>query len=199
MIQKYFLFGHRLLLACWLFVASAGYALAQRTACGARFSCTVHPDGTLWGWGTNNLGQLGLGTFSAQELNPVQIGTATTWQSVAAGYTHTVALRTDGSLWTWGSNTSGQLGDGTTTTRSSPARVGTSTWKAIAAGSSETFAIRSDGTLWAWGNNSFGQLGDGTTVSRVVPTQIGAPTTWQSVAGGGLHTLAIRSDGTLWT
>ena len=129
----------------------------------------------------------------------MQVGTATDWKSAIAGNvgSFSVGLKTDGSLWTWGSNTSGQLGDGTTTTRTSPARVGTSTWLAASAGSGNVVAIKSDGTLWAWGSNLSGQLGDSTTSQRNSPVQIGLDNRWTSVAGY-THTVATKSDGTLW-
>ncbi len=95
---------------------------------------------------------------------------ATNWQTVAAGYYHTVALKRDGTLWAWGDNYYGQLGDGTTANQSSPVQVGVATnWQAVAAGSYHTVALKRDGTLWAWGNNSYGQLGDGTTVGKSSP------------------------------
>jgi alpha-tubulin suppressor-like RCC1 family protein len=119
--------------------------------------------------------------------------------SVAAGDEFTVAVRRDGTLWAWGSNDWGQLGDGTFTARTSPEQIGTATdWASVAAGYSHTVAIRSDGTLWAWGYNNDGQLGDGTTTNNTSPEQIGTATDWASVTAGHQHTVAIRSDGTLW-
>ena len=121
------------------------------------------------------------------------------FQQVAAGDNYTVAVRSDGTLWAWGENRRGQLGDGTTTNRSSPVQIGTdSDWQSVAAASAHTVALKRDGTLWAWGHNSSGQLGDGTTVSKTSPVQVGSATNWQSVAAGGSHTVALKSDGTLW-
>ena len=101
------------------------------------------------------------------------VGTATTWQSVAGGYYHTVAVRTDGTLWAWGHNDLGQLGDGTTTTRSTPAQVGSATgWQGVAAGYFHALAVRTDGTLWAWGSDFFGQLGDGLPYYTATPLLI---------------------------
>ena len=100
---------------------------------------------------------------------------------MAAGDDHTVAVKTDGTLWAWGSTT-GQLGDGTTTDRSSPVQVGTATnWASVAAGNDHTVAVKTDGTLWAWGDNDSGQLGDGTTTNRSSPVQVGTATNWASV------------------
>src|SRR3989337_2999238 len=119
---------------------------------------------------------------------------------IAAGSYHTLAIKSDGTLWAWGYNYSGQLGDGTTSNKTTPVQIGTGTnWSQIAAGGYHTLAIKSDGTLWAWGGNSFGQLGDGTSSDyKTTPVQIGTGTNWSQIAAGGYHTLAIKSDGTLW-
>jgi VCBS repeat-containing protein len=153
---------------------------------------------TLAAWGNNSYGQLGDGTTTTR-ASPVQIGSATSWKSVATGADHTVAVRTDGTLWAWGWNAFGQLGDGTDTDRTSPVQIGLATsWQSVAAGDYHALAVRTDGTLWAWGNNYSGQLGDGTTTTRTSPVQIGSATSWQSVATGQSHSVAVRTDGTLW-
>lgn len=120
--------------------------------------------------------------------------------AVTAGKYHNIALKNDGTLWAWGDNSYGQLGDGTTATRSIPVQIGEETaWTDVAAGDFHTIAIKNNGTLWAWGQNSSGQLGDGTTTNRTAPVQIGANSSWVSVAAGGAHSIALRSDGTMWT
>jgi len=130
---------------------------------------------------------------------PTQVGTDTDWAQVAAGTLHTMAIRADGSLWAWGFNGVGDLGDGTTTDRHSPVRIGTDTdWVQVGAGANHSLGIRADGSLWAWGWNSTGQLGDGTTTDRHSPTRVGTDTDWAYVSSGFTHTLAIRRDGTLW-
>jgi len=119
--------------------------------------------------------------------------------SIAGGNAHTVALKSDGSLWAWGWNYCGQLGDGTTTDRSSPVQVGSDTaWSAVATGYVHTVALKSDGTLWTWGRNYYGQLGDGTTTDRSSPAQVGSDTDWSAVAAGCGHTVALKSNGTIW-
>ncbi len=170
----------------------------RRVSAGSTHSFGLKADGTLWAWGNNAFGQLGDGTTTAR-FAPIQIGTATNWRTViaAGSNSYSLALRTDGTLWAWGVNGNGQLGDGTTTTRLAPVQIGTATWVEVAVGNQNALAIRSDGTLWAWGLNSSGQLGDGTTTQRLSPVQIGTDNRWTSVAGYN-HTLATKSDGSLW-
>jgi len=118
---------------------------------------------------------------------------------IAAGYDHAVAIQSDGSLWTWGANSLGQIGDGTTSNRLSPYRIDVGAeWSDIAAGKFYTLAVRSDGTLWAWGANNYGQLGDGTIVNRFAPVQIGTDADWAAVSAGTVHSLALKTNGTLW-
>ncbi|RVT75736.1 HYR domain-containing protein [Flavobacterium sufflavum] len=122
------------------------------------------------------------------------------WKSIAAGMFHTVGVKLDGTLWTWGFNSQGQLGDGTTTDRNSPVKIGTDTnWKNVSAGDFHTVAIKTDGTIWTWGGNTNGQLGDGNNASMNIPTQIGTENNWKTINAGIHHTVATKSDGTLWT
>ena len=113
------------------------------------------------------------------------------------------AIRTDGYLFTWGQNSNGQLGNGTTVDNGSPAQIGSSSWTAVAAGGTgpfaQTAAIRSDGMLFAWGLNGSGQLGDGTATSKASPVQIGSSNNWTSVSAGLSHGAAINSLSQLWT
>ena len=96
-----------------------------------------------------------------------------------------VAVKTDGTLWSWGHNNVGNLGDGTTTNRSSPVQVGAlTTWSTVGAGYSFAAAVKTDGTLWTWGYNTSGQLGDETTTNRSSPVQVGGLTTWLRVTSG---------------
>jgi hypothetical protein len=112
---------------------------------------------------------------------------------------HSLALKSDGSLWAWGINGDGAVGDGSTAEHLAPVRIGTDTdWVTVAGGSGVSLALKSDGTLWTWGSNQYGQLGDGATIERHVPTRIGTDTDWATVAGGFDHCLALKSDGTLW-
>jgi alpha-tubulin suppressor-like RCC1 family protein len=179
---------------------------------GGGFTIARQSDGTLWTWGDNSSGQLGdnNNTF-VPRLVPEKVGTATNWISHSAGWSHAVALRADGTLWTWGDNSSGQLGDGTTNNTQAPGQIvvtqpasAANNWKSVAAGDFHNLALKADGTLWAWGNNSFGQLGDGTTTNQPVPVQVvtGNPGNfdnhWVAIAAGGSHSLGLQADGTLW-
>lgn len=169
---------------------------------GGSHTVALKTDGTLWAWGENFSGQLGNGTFNKGNNTPVQVGTDTDWVEVATGNYHTLALKADGSLWAWGSNLYGQLGDGTFTKendKSTPIQIGTDIdWAVVATGENHSVALKIDGTLWAWGDNWGGALGDGTTEDRYVPTQIGTDTDWVMAAAGKSHTVALKSDGTVW-
>jgi alpha-tubulin suppressor-like RCC1 family protein len=111
---------------------------------------------------------------------------------------HTLAIKTDGTLWSWGFNTNGQLGLGNTTNYSSPKQVGAlTTWNKVAAGFF-SLAIKTDGTLWSWGFNTFGQLGLGNTTDYSSPKQVGALTTWSQIASSTHFSLVVKTDGTLW-
>jgi alpha-tubulin suppressor-like RCC1 family protein len=122
------------------------------------------------------------------------------WKTISAGAMYTIAIKTDGSLWAWGYNYPGQLGNGTEEPESAPIRIGNDAdWKFIESGYDFNIAIKENGTLWAWGNNTTGQLGDGTTTIRTTPIQIGSATNWKYIAAGWDHVLAIKTDGTLWT
>lgn len=183
------------------------------------FAIGLRSDGTLWAWG-DNYGSFGDGTqishFTPSLVPaPAAAAAGTVWTQVSSGATHTLALRSDGTLWGWGGNYFGTVGDGTSTDRLLPVLIPTptgaaagTTWTQVSCGAYHTLALRSDGTLWSWGNNVFGQLGH----SMGQGTQTGLPTTlvpapagatpgsrWVRVVGGNDHTLALRSDGTLWS
>ena len=169
-------------------------------SCGYQYGLAVRQDGTLWAWGrTDNNGSLGDGTTTAS-ASPIQIGTDTNWSKVYAGELHSMAIKTNGTLWAWGSNSYGYLGDGTTVSKNSPVQVGVDTnWASVALGDRHSLGIKTNGTLWAWGYNNASQLGDNTTTDRLVPTQIGTGTNWKSVAAGYFHSIGLKTDGSLWS
>jgi hypothetical protein len=173
-----------------------------QVSCGYSHTAAIKTDGTLWTWGYNSSGRLGDGTINRRSSPGTVAGGGTTWASVGCGYGHTAAIKTDGTLWTWGRDGYGQLGDGTITDRSSPGTTagGGLTWRQVSAGYGHTAAIKTDGTLWTSGYNSNGQLGNGTvTGTSSFATVAGGGTTWAQVSCANAHTAAIKTDGTLWT
>jgi alpha-tubulin suppressor-like RCC1 family protein len=158
--------------------------------------------GNLWGWGINDVGQLGDNTI-IYKSSPVQtVAFGTNWKQVSVGSSHTAAIKTDGSLWCFGRNNFGKLGDNATTNRSSPVQTTTygTNWKQTSCGQSHTAAIKTDGTLWSWGQNYlYGQVGDNTTINRSSPVQdITLGKNWSQVSCCSNYSLAIKTDGTLW-
>ncbi|MGV3698204.1 RCC1 domain-containing protein [Flavobacterium sp.] len=165
---------------------------------GHSHSLAIKNDGTLWAWGENTYGELGIGT-TVQSTVPLQVGANTNWASISVGMRYSLAISTDGKLWAWGNNSNGQLGDGTTVNKNTPIQIGTNTnWTSVTAGESSSFAITNDGKLWAWGRNTGSFLGDGTSIQRLSPVQIGTGTNWASISAGSSHCLATTSDGKLW-
>lgn len=134
------------------------------------------------------------GSFTTQSA-----AVAGCWKAIATGMSHTVGIMSDGTLWAWGANDFGQLGDGTRIARRTPVQIGTANdWQSVSAGTLHTMAIKTNGTLWGWGINGNSRLGDDTTTDRIFPAQVGSATNWQSVCAGDTNTLAIKTDGTLW-
>jgi alpha-tubulin suppressor-like RCC1 family protein len=167
-------------------------------ALGEYHTCAIKQDGSLWCWGYNYYGQLGDGTsgVGTDKNTPFQIISSGV-SSVALGSYHTCAIKQDGSLWCWGRNNYGQLGDGTNTNRNTPFQIISSGVSSVALGGDHTCAVKTDGSLWCWGRNNYGQLGDGTYTNRNTPVQIMSSGV-SSVALGGDHTCAVKTDGSLW-
>ena len=173
-------------------------------------AAAIKTDGSLWTRGPNTFGQLGLNDVTSRSVF-TQVGTTSSWTTVATGAGRNssgfnsgfmLAIRSDGTLWAWGDNTSGCLGQNDRVHRSSPTQIGSSSWISVAifdAGSAA--AIRSDGALFTWGDNGSGQLGQNDRVHRSTPAQVGT-SSWTAVAGFGSSlfgaAFAIRSDGSIW-
>jgi len=167
-------------------------------AAGAYHSLALKADGTVWAWGSNGAGQIGDGTTSSQRNAPVQVAGIGGVTAIAAGSYHSLAVKSDGSVWAWGNNGSGQLGDGSTTNRNTPVQVADLTGAvAVAGGSYHSLAVKTDGTVWAWGYNVFGQLGNNTLVDSGTPVQVAGIDDAVSVAAGGFFSLAMTSGGTI--
>jgi alpha-tubulin suppressor-like RCC1 family protein len=161
----------------------------------------VKADGTLWAWGANLFGRFGVGTVGRQNRmanTPVPAAPGFDWKQAAAGMVHSVALKNDGTLWTWGDNSAGSLGTGSTNNSGVPVQVGSATnWIKVWAGILESVALQSDGSLWCWGQNPDPAFPKGTGANRI-PTRVSPDTNWVDV-GFGLNTVfATKSDGTLW-
>jgi alpha-tubulin suppressor-like RCC1 family protein len=165
---------------------------------GERHSIGIQTNGTLWGWGFNGISGTVGNASNFDVLSPVQISAATDWKEVYAGVSHTFAIKLSGELWSWGNNSNGKLGNGTTSPSSIPIQIGTSTWKMVRAGNNHSVGIKTDGTLWAWGDNQDGSVGDGTFINKSVPTLISAATNWKMVSCNLSRNIAVKEDGTLW-
>ncbi len=146
-------------------------------------TCGVRNDNTLWCWGANWNGQLGLGPVGDAQ-SPQQVTMPdVAWTKVAAGISHTCAIGENDSLYCWGTGTSGQLGLGTMDNHNTPQQV-PGTWAEVAAGEIHTCARKTDNTLWCWGANGSGQLGLGDRVLRSTPHQVGSAVTWTQLSLG---------------
>jgi alpha-tubulin suppressor-like RCC1 family protein len=167
-------------------------------------SSVIKTDGTLWVWGGNSVGQLGIGDTIGR-FTPVTTALGgNDWKGVGGGSGHIVAVKTNGTLWSWGLNDNGQLGIGDTSNRILPTQVGVSTdWNRVYTTAFSSFAIKTNGTLWCWGLNDNGQLGIGDTIGRFTPVEIFGGGAWKQVKSRGgpspdNHTIAIKVDGSLW-
>jgi len=194
---------------------------------GSSHSLAVKTDGTLWAWGENIFGQLGDGRVTvlieAEDENddylvdndrsrPVRIMNDVA--AVSAGGSHSLAVKTDGSLWAWGWNAFGQLGNGAAGDRSKPVKIINEGVTAVSAGGSHSLALKEDGSLWAWGSNDYGQLGDGADNSGEPDDPDDADESWYTrnnrskpvkimdgvtaVSAGTGHSLAVTKYGSLW-
>lgn len=192
-------------------VKVTGLTVKVTHACtGASHTCAGTSDGNLWCWGSNANGQLGTGDNADHQV-PAMVdmsafaasgdgGTAATVDSLQCGAKHTCAHRTDGTMWCWGDNSYGQLGDGTMTSRNEPTQVamlGTNVGR-IGTGGTHTCAFTKDGFVWCWGNDQYGQLGVGDMLMRPVPTKLNGISKVGQVWTGGAHTCALDNSATLW-
>ncbi len=186
-------------------------ARAPSVSIGDSHGLVLAPDGSLWVWGSEDRGWpiLGLpGTNATPNL--VRLGADTNWVCASAGDDHNLALKADGTIWAWGANYRGQLGNGSlgprlTNSAATPnlqtrpvLTVAANDWVQVIAGSITSYALKRDGTLWAWGLNNFCQLGIDSWVDSPKPVQVGTATNWLKVCAGGVSAGGIQSDGSLW-
>jgi alpha-tubulin suppressor-like RCC1 family protein len=195
----------------------------QAIATGSQHSLALMSDGTVYAWGGNHHGQLGIGTSEGISNIPVQVngpngtGVLSDVQAIAAGTYFSLALKSDGTVWAWGGNSYGQLGTNSTVEHQSPVQVQgpggvdvsgyLSDVKAISAGEHHSLALKRDGTVWAWGENNHGQLGTNSTHEHYTPVQVQGPggvdvsgylSDVKTVDGGEFFSLALKNDGTVW-
>ncbi|NIO61061.1 MAG: RCC1 repeat-containing protein, partial [Gammaproteobacteria bacterium] len=183
-------------------VQVSGLTGVTAISAGDYHSLAVKGDGTAWAWGRNDHGQLGDDDAPIDKLTPVMISYDWDFGAISAGYLHSLALRNDGTVWAWGRNYEGQLGDGTMyNERHVPVMVsGLTGVTAISAhGGYHSLALRIDTTVWAWGMNYGGALGDGTRDNKDTPVKVSGLTGVTAISvGGAFHSLAVKGDGTAW-
>lgn len=182
-------------------IVTPAVADIQAVASGSMHTCVADSSGVVRCWGRNATGQLGDGSTTNRGLaGPAVAGLMTATDSLVAGSTHTCALTASGGVRCWGNNSSGQIGDGTTTIRTTAFPVSglSSGVVSIAAGGSHTCALLATGVIRCWGGNGLGQLGDGSRTQRLLPVEVSGLTLVDAIAAGGGHTCALRSDRTVW-
>jgi alpha-tubulin suppressor-like RCC1 family protein len=184
------------LLAAALLNAPPALAGEPKIATGLVNTMAIKSNGDLWSWGHNAYGTLGDGTVTGETANPLPKLIGTGFADVSTRFFHTLALKTDGSLWAWGTNVEAVFGDDTTADSYAPKLIDTG-YKAIAAGRNHSLALKTDGSLWAWGWNSTGQLGVSSQVFRSV-SRLPVGAGYKAIAAGFYHSLAIKTDGSLW-
>ena len=178
-----------------------GFTNWCQVSSGNLHSLGVRTNGTAWAWGRNNYGQLGDNTTVTRSSPVSVIGGFTDWCQISAGYQQSLAVRQNGTAWSWGSGYCGQLGDNTFTSKSSPVSVigGFTDWCQVSAGSNFSLAVRQNGTAWAWGLGSVGRLGNNSVNNQQSPISvIGGFTDWCQISAGGAFSLAVRQNGTAW-
>ena len=186
-----------------------GVEAIRCVSAGYQHSLAVKSDGTVWSWGACYYGELGIGLPSPApnqppmpfvgSLTPVQAIGVSDAISVAAGAHHSLALTSNGEVWSWGANDVGQLGNGTYQMRTIPGTVrGLSHVQGLAAGKDHSLAVLADGSVWAWGNNHFGQLGNPNLVPSNLPLPVDGLSDVRAVSAGYWHSMALKADGTVW-
>ncbi len=173
-----------------------------RFSAGYTHSLAITPDGTVFAWGFNGtFGKIGNGTGTTTAYpTPIQVSNLTRVAGISSGQYHSLAVKTDGTVWAWGYNNQGRLGDGTTTNRFEPVQTSNLTNVVeVGAGDNFSLALKADGTVWGWGGNFVDQLGDGTQESKSEPIQIQGLSNIVKISTGNLHSLALKDDGTVWS
>lgn len=172
---------------------------AQSIAGGGIHSLALCSDNTVKAWGDNFYYQLGDGTTTSASNVPVPVSSLTGVIALSGGGLHSLALRNDSTVWAWGRNLEGQMGNGVNTNSNIPIMLNSFTGvTAIAAGGYHSLGLKKDSTVWAWGSNTYGQLGNGTTTASNVPVQVSSLSGIIAITAGLNHCLALKGDGTVW-
>ena len=180
-------------------VQVTGLSGVAAIASGFAHDLALVSDGTVWAWGNNQDGELGNGSSAATSATPVQVSGLSGAVAVAGGLYHSLALRSDGTVWAWGNNQNGELGNGTTTNSLTPVQVNSlSGVTAIAGGSYYSMALQSQAVGAGWGSNHYGQLGNGTTTNANMPVPVSGLSGLTGIAGHQISSFALKSDGTIW-
>jgi len=172
-----------------------------QVSAGATHSLGVSSDGTVWGWGIGSFGALGDNEIIDRIIPRKTAGNFTDWCQVSAGSCFSLGVRQNGTAWGWGFNTSGQLGNISTTSRTSPSLVSGrfTDWCQLSAGTTHSLGVRQNGTAWGWGAGTAGRIGDGSVAVRSSPVLVaGGFTDWCQVSAGNQHSLGVRTNGTAW-
>ncbi|GAB2856990.1 hypothetical protein GCM10027277_26750 [Pseudoduganella ginsengisoli] len=183
-----------------------GLSNVKSIAAGQDYSVALAADGKVWTWGVNLFGQLGNGTAAGRSAGPAAVAGITNATSIAAGMSHVLVLKQDGTVWGWGNNSYGQLG-GTTHAYYTPIAIkglpapaaGTNGVRSVSAGAYNSGIVNYNGSVWTWGNNTFGQLGDGTTAVSFAPKKVNAISDAVAMAIGAGHIAVLRSDGAVYS
>lgn len=175
----------------------------KAVSAGDNSTYAIKADGTLWAWGDNEEGQLGVGSAAKFSTKPLQVGTDNTWKAVYGARGAMFAIKEDGTLWTAGSNEKSMSGVGDGITKHTElVQVGTdSDWASVSTSINwcyTVFGIKTDGTLWGWGSAETFTLGTGDTKNSAIPVKISNDTDWKQVSVGSSHVLALKNDGSLW-
>jgi alpha-tubulin suppressor-like RCC1 family protein len=167
---------------------------------GQKHSLAIRQNNTLWAWGTNLDGRTGRDRHTGSTITPTIIESSQDWSSVSAGRDHSLAIKTDGTLWAWGRNNQYQLGNENTNDLKIATQIGTDTdWLSVSAGSQFSVALKNNSAIYSWGDNSRAKTGRGTRFGNVKkPEKVGSDNNWKAVVAGFEHCLALKNDNSVW-
>jgi alpha-tubulin suppressor-like RCC1 family protein len=185
-------------------IAVVGSHSFIRISAGTDTAAALKSDGSMWCWGSNSVGQCGNNAAALSYSSPVQVVGSHSFIMMSSGFNNVMALKANGTVWCWGNNASGQLGDNSRTNRSSPvAVVGSHSFINISYGASlevnsTTAALKSDGSAWCWGNNTRGQIGNNTVTSYSSPVAVVGGHVFTLLTSGSGFVMGFKPDGSVW-